>query len=311
MCKHRRGEVERQVKRPVVIVAGPGKRSSGGREGTVDRLLDEVLEGFGGTVIRPGADAGDNGRQLACLRAWIDLLGAGVRPEEVVVLGPRSEWSAAWDLRIGRALGARVAVIRGGGGDGGEAAAEPESFRESGVLDVPADAATLRRIVRSTAPGPRSAHREVLGRAIHEAYRRKRIESGGQPSADPALRAWEGLAADLRESSMQQADDIEWKLGEVGYELAAVHGTRRGGEERELPTAVVERLAELEHGRWNAERLLAGWRYWKERDPERRLSPYLVSWAELPDAIREYDREAVRGIAGLAAEVGMRVRRQR
>jgi hypothetical protein len=71
----------------------------------------------------------------------------------------------------------------------------------------------------------------------------------------------------------------------------------------------IEVMAELEHERWNRERLRAGWRYGPERDTERKISPYLVPWSELPDEIKEYDRETARGIPQLLAEVGIEITR--
>jgi hypothetical protein len=69
--------------------------------------------------------------------------------------------------------------------------------------------------------------------------------------------------------------------------------------------AEVDRLGEMEHGRWAAERLQAGWRWGPARDPAARRSPFLVAWAQVPDEIREYDRQFVRRIPALLASVGL------
>jgi hypothetical protein len=67
-----------------------------------------------------------------------------------------------------------------------------------------------------------------------------------------------------------------------------------------------ETMAEIEHGRWNAERLLAGWKR-GERDVGKKTSPHLVSWAELPDSVREYDRKFVREIPARLAKLGYEI----
>ena len=51
----------------------------------------------------------------------------------------------------------------------------------------------------------------------------------------------------------------------------------------------------MEHARWNAERWLAGWRLGK-KDLIKKTSPWLLPWEELPDEIKEFDRQAVREI---------------
>jgi hypothetical protein len=40
--------------------------------------------------------------------------------------------------------------------------------------------------------------------------------------------------------------------------------------------AKIEALAEMEHDRWMAERLLNGWIHSEHRDPDKKISPYLV-----------------------------------
>ena len=72
----------------------------------------------------------------------------------------------------------------------------------------------------------------------------------------------------------------------------------------------VERMAEMEHGRYNAERLLDGWRFGELKDDERKTSPHLVAWSELPDDVREYDRRTVRKIPEFLAEAKRTVRRK-
>jgi hypothetical protein len=71
----------------------------------------------------------------------------------------------------------------------------------------------------------------------------------------------------------------------------------------------VERMAELEHGRWNVERLRDGWRYGKQRDDSRKTHDCLVSWQELSDDIKRYDRNAVRAFPETLAKAGLEVRR--
>ena len=67
----------------------------------------------------------------------------------------------------------------------------------------------------------------------------------------------------------------------------------------------VECLAILEHRRWLRERQKAGWRYGTAKDVERRRSPYMVPWEELPDRAKKWNRSAVRSIPSLLASVNL------
>ena len=77
----------------------------------------------------------------------------------------------------------------------------------------------------------------------------------------------------------------------------------------EFTEGEVEVMAELEHERWNRERLAEGWQLGPERNVEKKISPYIAPWSELPDEIKEYDRETVRGMPQLLADVQIEIRR--
>ena len=46
-----------------------------------------------------------------------------------------------------------------------------------------------------------------------------------------------------------------------------------------------------------------------EKDVEKKVSPYLVGWDELPENVKEWDWQTVRAIPQFLAEVGLEVRR--
>ena len=43
------------------------------------------------------------------------------------------------------------------------------------------------------------------------------------------------------------------------------------------------------------------------KDINRKISPYLVAWQELPQSVRQWDGDAVREIPALLAKVGLRI----
>ncbi len=144
-----------------------------------------------------------------------------------------------------------------------------------------------------------------LARAVHAGYLRQRRADGTFDEKDPACGDWSRLAEDLRDSSRQQADHIGVKLAALGLKIAA--DASEGVVLPELASGQVELLARMEHSRWNADRWLAGWRPAREKDVERRLTPCLVPFDELPPKIADYDRQAVRQLPGLLREAGKRV----
>jgi hypothetical protein len=105
---------------------------------------------------------------------------------------------------------------------------------------------------------------------------------------------------------MRQADDIFAKLELVGLEAVASESPAAFV----IPGNDVELLGEIEHGRWVVERLLSGWRWGPVKDVKARTTPYLVPWAELPDATREWDRIFIRAIPETLAKHGYEVRKK-
>jgi hypothetical protein len=69
----------------------------------------------------------------------------------------------------------------------------------------------------------------------------------------------------------------------------------------------IDRLAQLEHARWNAERLLAGWRYGAAKDIKKKLNPCIVSWDDLSEDIRKYDYDPIKNIPVLLAKIGYEI----
>lgn len=148
--------------------------------------------------------------------------------------------------------------------------------------------------------------RETIARAIHESYRKSRARNTA--GDDLSLSEWEELPESLKESNRQQADDIVRKLQRIGCYVDKVPD--RTIARIAFTRDEIESMAEMEHERWNTERLRDGWRLGKTKDVRRKISPYLVDWKDLPEEAREWDRETVRKIPEFLAKVGLEIERE-
>ena len=66
-------------------------------------------------------------------------------------------------------------------------------------------------------------------------------------------------------------------------------------------------MGEMEHGRWIVQRLSTGWKYAREKDEEKKMSPYLVPWTELSEEVRKWDLDFVSKWPQLLAQAGLEV----
>jgi len=338
----------RPARRPIVVLAGSCD-GGGTRLSVFRHVLLKAFSGFAGTVISGGTRAGvsglvgdiqdalhrgvetigyvpgrlpanprrdrryhrlvtTRGRSYSLLepvQMWTDLLLCGVMPYQVKVLGFGGGDIAAAEYRTALALGAEVAVIEGSGRAADELLKDTARYRANPPIALKNSVQALRHFI-TPGKGRLSARaRERLAQAVHENYLRLRARSG-RPH-DPACLPWSRLAENLKQSNREQADDIIAKL-RLNNRMV-VCASKGKGESGRLAETEVERLAEIEHNRWNVERFSAGWTLGKRKSIARKTTPYLMTWDKLPKRIKQYDREAVRKIPELLAQVDCAIER--
>jgi ppGpp synthetase/RelA/SpoT-type nucleotidyltranferase len=261
-------------------IAGAVGELADGSEGRI-RAVGYVPRGWAtridGRYAEVRRTAGDAFSIAEPLRYWTDILSSGIAASEVALLAFGGGEITASEVQLALAFGARAAIV-----------APPHADMPAGAAVLPLDGETIRAFLTQPTTEFGADVSDRLAQAIHARYDAGR--------ATP----WSELTDDLRASNQAQADDIPVKLARIGCALQPIGAAPAA----EFTAADVEILAGAEHGRWNAERIAAGWSL-GQHNPERRTSPYLVSWADLPEEIRELDRAAVRSIPELLAGVGL------
>jgi hypothetical protein len=75
--------------------------------------------------------------------------------------------------------------------------------------------------------------------------------------------------------------------------------------------ALTERLAENAHDLWAQQRLNDGWSYGSNRNDQAKQHPCLVSYDELPESEKRYDRQAAMGTLKAILALGYRINREK
>lgn len=146
---------------------------------------------------------------------------------------------------------------------------------------------------------------ELVARAIHDDYVRNQRLEGATRVTNPSMVPWDELPETLEASNLDQAHDIGAKLAAVGCSIVPM--TTRDVVPAVFTRAEVEQLAEMEHDRWWREREADGWTFASAKDVDRKHSPYLRPYDELPEDVKDYDRNTVRGIPAFVAHAGFAV----
>jgi hypothetical protein len=146
---------------------------------------------------------------------------------------------------------------------------------------------------------------ERLAIEIHEQYLIDQKKN--KNSDDLSMQPWEKLREDLKDSNRKQAEAIAEKLRRIDLDFMPY--IQKPEKPLRFSEDQIEFLAELEHERWVAERKEEGWERGSPRDPEKKISPYLIPWSDpnLTEDVKDWDRNAVRKIPELLEKAGFEV----
>jgi hypothetical protein len=253
---------------------------------------------------------GDDFSVLEPIQNWIDLIAAGTNPRSVRVLGIGGGLIAQFEYNLAVALGAAVGLVEESGRKADETLTEQPWWGPGRLLALPCDPATVRAFLNTSPSEVGVTHVSVGGgepidlepaaRQIHEKYRESVISD------------WEHAPEDFRRSCFHQAAYWMKAVETFGLTVDRLDPARPGiifDLEACLGEQGIERLAAMEHGRWNVERLVQGWRL-GPKDVARRISPYLLPWSALSEETKKFDRDAARGLPEAYRKIGLAIYRK-
>jgi hypothetical protein len=150
---------------------------------------------------------------------------------------------------------------------------------------------------------------ENLAEAAHEVFcdglRAQGYQLGSETNSElkehDALKPYQDLREDEKESNRDNVRDIANKLAAVGYVMMPA---RSNEPPFEFPGNDLDFLARLEHDRWMRDKLKHGWTYGDKTDKDRKIHESLEPWEELSEEEQDKDREMIRGIPRILAKAG-------
>lgn len=145
-----------------------------------------------------------------------------------------------------------------------------------------------------------------LAISIHNDYIAKQKAAGTFNPQKASHKEWKYLSLDFKEQNRNQADNMFVKVRAIGGDIVPIDSPEPVYNFTK-DTAVIERLAEMEHNRWSAHLWINGWRYGKVRNDEKKIHTDLIPYNELSDAVKQYDRDAIVNLPLLLENIGYKV----
>lgn len=144
---------------------------------------------------------------------------------------------------------------------------------------------------------------EKLAQKVHERFCED--NKGKKSPDDPGMQPWDILAEHYKDANRNQVKHTKVKLKAIGYGVIPV-GNRQPTLSEFTPEEI-ETMAMMEHDRWMAEKVQAGWRHGARRDDKKKTNPCMVPWEDLSEAEKDKDQQTVRAIPEFLAEIGFEV----
>jgi|GEM_PF-1195540 len=136
---------------------------------------------------------------------------------------------------------------------------------------------------------------------IHEQYL---ISLDAPDPAREPHRPWYMLPDEIRDRNRHQADHLAIKLRSLGCEAVPESDPRTACTFESDPR--FEALSKAEHNRWCAYLYYKGWKYSTVKNDEKRLHSDLVPYEELPESVKEFDRNTIRIIPSILKVSGLK-----
>lgn len=257
---------------------------------------------------------------LDILVCWADLIGNEISPKDVILIGIDGGKIATMEYQIALSLGAKVALIAYSGRAVSDFLQDKAWKNHRNLLQLPNDPVTVWALVNQSAETIlNNTEIEVLAKHVHEFYRLKRLEELNPKAEDinkyKVLMPWEKLDPALQYSNLKQVAFYELILKRVGLGIRKADHPVIFDIKENLSKILHENdklteydfLAKLEHARWNAERMIEGWRYGPQKDITKKLNPCILAWEKLDDETKKYDYVPIDNIPTLLAKIGYEV----
>lgn len=251
---------------------------------------------------------GDSISHTEMIQYWADIIEAGIQPHTVKLLGINGGTFCEFEYALATALGATTGIIEKSGRKADEFLNDPFFTALPTTIPLPKDPMTIKAFVMVS-----KADIEVRnvtledGTTISLEPMAKKVHANYVESATSKPPKWEDSPTDFKRSCFHQVMFTLASLGNMGLRIDKLDQNDPAlvTDVRQALGDKLDYLAQLEHGRWNVERLLMGWRYGFPKDVSQKRNPSLIDWESLSPDVQQWDYDPWIKLPGTLKEMGL------
>lgn len=247
---------------------------------------------------------------LEPLSYWVDILLSNTNPNNVIVVGINGDEISSLEYKMALAFGAKVCLAGKTGGAAQTVVFDQNWKNLSNLYNIPNDPCTLWAIANFNKRGTLNSEEiNQLAPKMHEFYRAKRLSGfNSEKETDinkyRVMMEWDKLSPALQKSNIRQVAFMEHIFNRGGFVFRKSDNLQKLVVNEQIVT--LDLMAQLEHGRWNAERLMDGWRF-GQKDVLNKRTPYLVAWNDLDYETKSYDYDPIKNFPEILLQIGYEV----
>jgi len=155
--------------------------------------------------------------------------------------------------------------------------------------------------------------REAFAESAHTAYLHIAKQLGFYNKKNESNREYHQLNSVYQWANRYLADSYLIKLRSAGLYVAdpeTGYDTTRYQAVTSFEDSLLDQLAQSEHARWVAERVINGWTYGKVRDNVYKIHPNIAPWEQIDEPTRQYDYKLIGNIIQSLSDKGYTVLRE-
>lgn len=240
------------------------------------------------------------------VRMWIDIIVSGINPKIVNLLGIEGGAIASIEYRLALSFGAKLGIIKDSGRAANELLKDSDWCNHKNLLPLPNESESVWAFINFNRPASLFSDLQLqdMAKVIHNNYVQDQIAN---LHIKDNLKPWSELNDDFKNSNTNQALFMSEILALNGFAIRDI--VNDGNAIDHFKPEELNEMAKLEHGRWVAERLLAGWKFGPQKDTDKKISPFLVAWDEIPPDVQQYDVNNIVNYPNLLKMIGLEIYR--